>query len=73
MAKWNQVQQGNAHVSDGQEGFWAQFPVGTSAEDVLADYLDGADYSAATGEFTVQAEIDGHTASCQVGPGGEVR
>lgn len=24
--KWNQVQQGNAWVTDGAEGFWAEFP-----------------------------------------------
>lgn len=52
MIRWNQVQDGNAHVSDGQEGYWAHFPDGTSAKEVLAAYLATADYSAATAEST---------------------
>lgn len=70
--KWNQVQQGNAWVTDGAEGFWAEFPAGTSAKVVLVDYMSTADYSGATGAFTVRAEIDEDVASLRVGPGGEV-
>lgn len=70
--KWNQQQQGNAHVSDGQEGYWATFPRGTSAQRVLDVYMATADYSGATGTFTVTAEIEGRMASVRVGPGGEV-
>ena len=70
--RWNQVQRGNAHVTDGAEGFWADFPPGTSAQAVLDAYLATADYSAATGSFTVTAEIDGNVASVRVGPGGVV-
>ena len=70
--KWNQQQQGNAWVTDGQEGFWATFPKGTSAKEVLDSYMDTADYSGATGTFTVRAEIDGDVASVRVGPGGEI-
>ena len=33
--KWNQTKDGNAHVTDGAEGYWATFPVGTSAKEVL--------------------------------------
>lgn len=73
MNKWNQVQDGNAHVSDGAEGFWAEFPAGTTAQAVLDDYMSTADYSGATGTFRVTAEIDGALASVRVGPGGEVR
>lgn len=68
--RWNQAAIGNAHVSDGQEGFWARFPRGTSAREVLDLYLDTADYSGATGHFTVRAEIGGQVASARVGPGG---
>jgi len=70
--RWNQVKDGNAHVSDGAEGFWATFPAGTSAQTVLDEYMSTADYSAATAKFSVTAEIEGNTASCTVGPGGEV-
>jgi hypothetical protein len=69
---WNQTQQGNAHVSDGAEGFWASFPRGTSAQSVLKAFLATADYSAATGTFTVTAEIEGRMASARMGPGGEI-
>jgi hypothetical protein len=71
--RWNQAQEGNAWVSDGQEGFWATFPEGTTAATVLTEYMSTADYSGATGTFCVRAEIDGDTASIQVGPGGEVQ
>ena len=67
---WNQVQQGNAHVSDGQEGFWSEFPAGTSAQAVLDEYMSTADYTGATGTFTVTARISGNLASVDVGPGG---
>lgn len=70
--RWNQTKQGNAHVSDGAEGFWATFPDGTSARQVLDEYMSTADYSGATGMFTVTAEINGELCSCRVGPGGEV-
>jgi hypothetical protein len=70
---WNQTRHGNAHVSDGQEGFWASFPKGTSAQAVLDEYMSTADYTGATGTFTVEAEIEGRLASVRVGPGGEVR
>jgi len=70
---WNQVRRGTAWVSDGAEGFWADFPAGTSAEDVLAEYLSTADYSGATGTFIVRAEIGGDVATVKVGPGGEVQ
>jgi len=70
--KWNQQQEGNAHVSDGQEGYWATFPRGTSAQRVLDTYMATADYSGATGTFTVTATIDGDMASVRVGPGGEI-
>jgi len=73
MVKWNQIKDGNARVSDGAEGYWASFPAGTSARTVLDEYLSTADYSGATGTFTVRAEIDGDLASVVVGPGGEVR
>ena len=71
--KWNQVKNGNAYVSDGAVGCWASFPPGTSAKAVLDDYMSTADYSAATGTFTVCAEIEGNIATVVVGPGGEVR
>jgi hypothetical protein len=70
--RWNQAQRGNAHVSDGAEGFWADFPPGTSAQKVLDTYMATADYSGATGPFVVRAEIDGDVASVRVGPGGVV-
>ena len=70
--KWNQTKDGNAHVTDGAEGYWATFPVGTSAKEVLDIFLDTADYTGATGKFTVEAEIGGQLASVQVGPGGDV-
>ena len=70
--EWNQQQEGNAHVSDGQEGYWATFPQGTSAKKVLDVYMSTADYSAGTGTFTVTAKIGGDVASVRVGPGGEV-
>lgn len=70
--EWNQVRRGNAWVTDGAEGFWAQFPAGTSAQEVLDEYLATADYSGATSTFTVRAEIAGNVASVRVGPGGEV-
>ena len=57
--KWNQTKDGNAHVTDGAEGYWATFPVGTSAKEVLDIFLDTADYTGATGKFTVEAEIGG--------------
>lgn len=73
MNKWNEAGRGNARVSDGCMGFWADFPVGTSARAVLYDYMSTADYSAAMVSFTVEAEIDGDVASVRVGPGGEVQ
>jgi len=73
MATWNQTQQGNAWVSDGAEGYWAEFPAGTSARQVLDAYMATADYSGATATFTVRAEIDGQVATVRVGPGGEVQ
>jgi hypothetical protein len=71
MTAWNQTQQGNAHVEDGAEGFWASFPEGTTAQAVLDEYMSTADYSGATGSFVVRAEIGGATASVRIGPGGE--
>ncbi len=71
--KWNEVPSGNAHVSDGAMGFWATFPSGTSAQAVLNEYMSTADYSSATGTFTVSAEIEGRVASVKVGAGGEVQ
>ena len=71
--RWNQTRDGNAHVSDGAEGFWSHFPAGTTAQAVLDEYMATADYSAATGTFAVWAEIDGDTASVRVGPGGDVQ
>jgi len=68
--KWNQQKIGNAWVTDGAEGFWAQFPRGTSAQTVLNVYLSTADYSGATGTFDVTAHINGDVASCRLGPGG---
>ena len=68
--KWNQVKVGNAHVSDGAEGFWAEFPAGTSAKTVLDDYMSTADYSGTTSHFLVTAEINGNLADVVVGPGG---
>lgn len=53
---WNQQQQGNVHVSDGAEGYWATFPDGTAAT-ALAEYLRTADYSAAKASFVVRAEV----------------
>lgn len=73
MIKWNEIGQGNAHVSDGCMGFWAEFPAGTSAREVLAEYMLTANYTGATGTFVVRAEIDGDLASVRVGPGGQVQ
>jgi len=72
MADWNQNQDGNAWVNDGAEGYWAHFPAGTTAQDVLDDFMSTADYSAATGTFAVRAEISGTVASVIVGPGGTI-
>lgn len=72
MAKWNQSQVGNAHVSDGCMGYWAEYPVGTAAIDVLNDFLSTADYSASTADFVVRAEIDGNVSSRTVRAGGYV-
>lgn len=66
MPEWNTVKQGNACVTDGEMTFWADFPTGTSAAEVLDAYLDTADYSGATERFTVVAEIDGQTWSRSV-------
>lgn len=66
MPQWNTVKQGNARVTDGEMTFWADFPAGTSAAEVLDAYLDTADYSGATERFTVVAEIDGQTWSRSV-------
>jgi hypothetical protein len=66
--KWNQVGDGNAHVSDGVMTFWATFPRGTSAKAVLEAYMSTADYSGSTKPFRVVAEIDGHMASTRVQP-----
>ena len=71
--RWNEVCEGNAHVSDDCVGSWATFPAGTSAQEVLDEYMSTADYSGATGSFVVTATIDGDTASVRVGPGGEVQ
>jgi hypothetical protein len=62
MTTWNQVQNGNAHVSDGVMGFWASFLPGTTAQEVLDNYMSTADYSAATCDFTVTATIEGDVA-----------
>ncbi|MGA7122344.1 MAG: hypothetical protein WBY94_19735 [Polyangiaceae bacterium] len=64
--KWNETQDGNAHVSDGAVGFWANFPPGTSAKAVLDEYMSTADYDGATAEFVVTAEIDGQIATTTV-------
>jgi len=68
MTTWNQAMQGNAHVSDGAEGYWAEFPEGTSAQAVLDDYMSTADYSGATQAFDVVAEIGCRFASVRVQP-----
>jgi hypothetical protein len=70
---WNQVGRGNAHVSDAQEGFWAKFPAGTSAQDVLDTYLSTANYVGSTKAFRVTAGIGGDFASVRIEPGGDVR
>jgi len=70
---WNQSGSGNAHVGDGQEGFWAKFPAGTSAQAVLDTYLSTADYTGSTKAFRVTAGIGGDLASVRVEPGGDVR
>ena len=71
--KWNQNKDGNAWVSDGAEGYWAHFPPGTSAKEVLDVFMETADYSNSTITFTVRAEIDGDVAEVRVEPGGRVR
>ena len=68
--EWNEIGEGNAHVSDGACGFWATFRRGTTARDVLEAYLATADYESATGQFRVVATIGEDTASAAVGPGG---
>lgn len=68
--KWNQNKDGNAWVSDGAEGYWAHFPPGTSAKEVLDVFMETADYSNSTITFTVRAEIDGDVAEVRVEPGG---
>lgn len=68
---WEQVPGGNAHVADGCMGFWAEFPRGSTARQVLEEYMATADYTSATEEFEVTAEINGEICSCKVGPGGE--
>jgi hypothetical protein len=57
MAKWNQSGEGNVHVSDGQEGFWASFPKTITAKKALAEYMRTADYSEATRAFNVRATV----------------
>ena len=72
LVGWSEINGGqNAHVSDGCMGYWADFPSGTSAADVLEAYMATADYSGATADVTVTATIDGETASVVVGPDGE--
>jgi hypothetical protein len=73
---WNQAVRGNVHVSDGAEGFWAQMRPDVTAQEALDEYMSTADYSAATGAFTVTAEVlsgkhEGDTKTLRVGPGGE--
>ncbi|HEU5276821.1 MAG TPA: hypothetical protein VFU97_24405 [Xanthobacteraceae bacterium] len=62
LTGWNQARKGNATVFDGSERFWKEFPAGTTAEAVLADYLNTADYDYATKDFVIEAEIDGQIA-----------
>ena len=59
MAKrdWNQAGEGNVHVSDGREGYWATMPDGTTAQQALDDFMSSADYSAATKSFVVRATV----------------
>lgn len=47
MIEWNQVKQGNVHVSDGVGVFWATFPDGTTAQEALDEYMSTADYDGA--------------------------
>jgi hypothetical protein len=57
MNKWNQVEDGNVHVSDGQEGFWGTFRDGVTAAEALAEYMSTADYSESTASFVVTATV----------------
>ncbi len=68
MNIWNQSGEGNVHVSDGQEGYWATMPEGTTAVQALAEFLRTADYSAATESFTVTAKIGDDVAEEIVNP-----
>lgn len=53
--KWNQAGKGNAHVSDGLEGFWTTTNLDALA--VLDAFLSTADYDNAATSFTVTATI----------------
>jgi hypothetical protein len=55
--KWNQGGNGNVHVSDGQEGYWATFGPSVTAAHALREYLRTADYGNATRAFTVTATV----------------
>jgi hypothetical protein len=70
---WNQSGTGNAHVHDGQEGYWATFQDGATAEEVLDEYLRTADYTAATDPYVfVTAAIGDSSATraVRIGPEG---
>lgn len=55
--KWNQAGEGNVHVTDGGQGYWATVPSEWTVEQALDEYMSTADYSEATATFTVRAHM----------------
>lgn len=57
MTTWNQIREGNVHVTDGAEGYWATMPADVTAQAALDLYMSTADYDGATKAVTVTATV----------------
>ncbi len=68
MTKWNQEMQGNAHVSDGAEGYWAEFGappyeegLSDGAEGYWAEFPEGTSAQAVLDDYMSTADYSGAT------------